>query len=57
MFNDKKTYIFGALAVVVVLLRVFELIDQETLIQLLGLFLAGGGVSLRHAIAKTSPKG
>jgi hypothetical protein len=52
MLNGKKTYIFGALAICSVFLRVFDLIDHETMIALLGIFLASGEISLRHAIAR-----
>ncbi len=45
-----KTYIMGTLAIVSVLLKAFELIDHDTLIYLLGIFLAGEGMALRDAI-------
>ena len=53
MLNNYKTYIFGILAIVSVLLKIFEIIDEETMMLLLGTFLAGEGVGLRHAISKT----
>ncbi len=55
--NGSKTYLMGALAVVSVLLKVFEVIDYETMLVLLGVFFAGEGVALRHAIKKTEVKG
>ncbi len=48
--EGKKTYIFGVLAIISVGLRAMDLIDQETLIYLLGIFLAGEGMSIRSAI-------
>jgi hypothetical protein len=51
MLKGYKTYIFGALAVISVILKWGGLIDDPTLLTLLGIFLAGEGVSLRSAIA------
>jgi len=50
--KGKKTYIFGVLAIVAVILNVFELVDYETLIALLGIFLSGEGMALRAALKK-----
>ncbi len=50
MLNGYKTYIFGALALVSVLLKAFSLIDEETLLKLLGIFLSAEIMSVRSAI-------
>ncbi len=50
--EGKKTYIFGVLAMISVGLRIFNLIDDETLIKLLGVFLSGEIMSVRSAIKK-----
>jgi hypothetical protein len=52
MLNGYKTYIMGTLAIISVLLKVFELIDEQTLFTLLGIFLAGEGMAIRNAIKK-----
>jgi hypothetical protein len=57
MINGYKTYIMAGLALASVLLKVFNLIDMETLLVLLGIFLAGEGAGLRHAIAKNDTLG
>ena len=49
--TGKKTYIFGALAVISVILKWGGLIDEVTLLSLLGIFLAGEGIGLRSAIS------
>lgn len=51
MLNGYKTYIFGALAIVSVILKWGGLIDEVTLLALLGIFLSSEGMSLRSAIA------
>ncbi len=57
MLEGKKTYIFGALAMLSILLKVFDYIDTETMMLLLGTFLAGEGLGLRHAVEKLDAKG
>ncbi len=50
MLSGKKTYIMGVLAIVSVGLQIFDVIDYETMITLLGIFLAGEGMALRNSI-------
>lgn len=52
MLEGYKTIIFSALALVSTLLFAFGLIDQPTLITLLGIFGASGAISLRSAVKK-----
>ena len=52
ILDGKKTYIFGGLAIISVLLRAFGLIDDETLLKLLGIFMSGEIMSVRSAIKK-----
>lgn len=47
-----KTYLSGALIVLFTILYVFGLIENETFIKLLGIFLPLEGMALRHAIKK-----
>ncbi len=57
MLQGYKTYIFGGLALMSVLLRIFELIDAETMTNLLYIFVPAQGMSLRSAITKSEPRG
>ncbi len=52
MLQGKKTFIFGGLAIISVLLNIFDLVDYETMMALLGIFLAGEGMAIRDAIKK-----
>ena len=47
-----KTYITGALIVVFAILYALGLIEGETFLKLLGVFLPLQGMALRHAIKK-----
>ncbi len=57
MLQGKKTYIFGVLAIVSVVLRFFDLIDTETMKSLLYIFIPAEGMALRSAITKVETKG
>ena len=50
MLDGYKTYIFGAWAIIAVILKAFGVIDDQTLFVLLGIFLPAEGMALRRAI-------
>ncbi len=52
MLQGKKTFIFGGLAILSVVLRLFNLIDSETMAYLLSIFIPAEGMALRDSIKK-----
>jgi len=51
-----KTYLSGALLVLFAVLYALGLIEGETFLKLLGIFLPIQGIALRHAIQKVAKK-
>jgi len=54
VLDGYKTYISGSLIVLFSCLYAFQLIDTNTFIGLLGVFLPLEGMALRHAIKKVA---
>jgi hypothetical protein len=50
MLQGYKTYIFGGLSIISVILKLVGLIDNVTLLALLGIFMPAEGMALRSAV-------